>query len=450
MEAEYRRDTHHSYLVLYETEQTKEESFQRKMFLENSIPGFLPCRMHDLNCSGRFFYDISSRQSLASFLETRSMDGERLKNLLRSLLKALEGLQNYLLDTGGFLLKPEWIFCGPDGKDFAFCYYPDAGCEWKSQLQQLSEYLLPRLEHKNREAVRLGYDFYQYTMEERITAQELGSLLNCETGTEEDGKEPAKPEPVWNSGETVKEKPVEEIPASRDELLQAFFDQEETVEETSGSKELLKKILPVLLQVLPPAICGIGAALFAVFGYIGAAIGFAGISVIWIIAVLVLRWKKGKEEERDSVMEQYVIVQDWLEEEKMEAVLQEEQQKEPQEEEDADATCLLTDPAAYKRLAKGYLVPESSAENATIAINKEVTMIGKSSQMDVVLKNLGISRIHARITCRGEHCFLTDLNSRNGTSLNGVLLNPEEEQLLADGDWISFGNTRYEWRCYRI
>lgn len=455
MQAEYRRDTHHSYLVLFEEYAAGGESFQKKMFLENRITGFLSCKMHDLDCSGRFFYDISSRQSLAGILESRAMDGECMQNLLRCLLKALEGLQSYLLDTGGFLLRPEWIFCGPDGKSFEFCYYPDAGADWKSQLQQLAEYLLPRLEHKNREAVRLGYNFYQFSMEGRVTALELENLLKNEsekTDEEETGKGEL-PLAVLPASD-VKEKEREEIPASRDALLQAFFDQEEAVEETQDPfRERLKKLLPLLLQFLPPIVLIIGIGVFLFFGYYGAAAGLGGILLIFFAGSLILRWKKGREKERDATMEQYVIVQDWLEEEKLEEVMQNTREKErtlPKEEPDPDATCLLTDAAAYKRLAKGYLVPESSADHATIAIQKDVTTIGKGDQADVILKNLGISRMHARITCRGDHCFLTDLNSRNGTSLNGVLLNPEEEQLLADGDWISFGNTRYEWRCYRI
>lgn len=42
MQAEYRRDTHHSYLVLYDEDGKSRESFQTRMFLENTIPGFLP------------------------------------------------------------------------------------------------------------------------------------------------------------------------------------------------------------------------------------------------------------------------------------------------------------------------------------------------------------------------------------------------------------------------
>ncbi len=463
MEAEYRRDTHHSYLVLYETEEKQEESFQTRMFLENTVPGFLSCRRYDIDCREKYFYDISSRQSLAGMLENRFLGRRDLEALLTSLVRALNGLQSYLLDTEGFCLAPEWIFGSPSGSEFLFCYFPGGGFSWKDQLKQLAEYLLPKLEHKSREAVELGYSFYQQVMEDQITALELEQLLAASYG-EEEQKEAGEgllfsPFPDEEKS-SRKEKQEKKLPESREALLSAFFEEEEeSGEKKQGRTEIQKEkrlslsVPPALQPLLPLAGGGIGAVLLWYFGYDLPAGILAAAAAAAVLLMKFRRWKKEKEEERDSTMEQYVQVQDWLEEEKEEERLQQKEAEEAgavREETDENATCLLTSEAVYSRLAKGYLVPESDREGSAVPVNQPVTMIGKNSQMDVVLKGIGVSRIHARILCRGEDCFLTDLNSRNGTRVNGVLLKPEEEKLLSDGDRICFADAEYEWRCYRL
>lgn len=54
-----------------------------------------------------------------------------------------------------------------------------------------------------------------------------------------------------------------------------------------------------------------------------------------------------------------------------------------------------------------------------------------------------ISRIHARIRQREGEYFLTDLNSRNGTSVNGRMLKEEEEYMLQNEDEVDFAQARY-------
>src|SRR5690606_8880056 len=51
----------------------------------------------------------------------------------------------------------------------------------------------------------------------------------------------------------------------------------------------------------------------------------------------------------------------------------------------------------------------------------------------------GVSRQHCPLWRRGKHLVVTDLNSVNGTYLNGQLLRPHEEYLVADGDQLILG-----------
>lgn len=60
-----------------------------------------------------------------------------------------------------------------------------------------------------------------------------------------------------------------------------------------------------------------------------------------------------------------------------------------------------------------------------------------------------ISRRHARIWREGEQYFLQDLESNNGTRLNGRQLQPRERALLCNGDVIVLGRDTVRLRFFQ-
>src|SRR5258707_5375996 len=62
--------------------------------------------------------------------------------------------------------------------------------------------------------------------------------------------------------------------------------------------------------------------------------------------------------------------------------------------------------------------------------------IGRSHDCQIVLKDFGISRTHARLFADEEGVRIQDLKSKNGTQVNGV---PVVEAPLKDGDRILLG-----------
>ncbi|MBZ0171530.1 MAG: FHA domain-containing protein, partial [Phycisphaerales bacterium] len=66
-------------------------------------------------------------------------------------------------------------------------------------------------------------------------------------------------------------------------------------------------------------------------------------------------------------------------------------------------------------------------------------VIGRSSNVDRQLADKTVSRRHCRVLKRGTNWLLTDLNSRHGTFLNGVRLEPEQPAPLNDGDLVRVG-----------
>ena len=65
---------------------------------------------------------------------------------------------------------------------------------------------------------------------------------------------------------------------------------------------------------------------------------------------------------------------------------------------------------------------------------------------DVVLDFSSVSRVHARLRKENEKFFLSDLNSRNGTWVNGKAMVGIEEVEITPGDEIRFAEGLYTFK----
>ena len=108
-------------------------------------------------------------------------------------------------------------------------------------------------------------------------------------------------------------------------------------------------------------------------------------------------------------------------------------------------TELLTSPEDEER---AYLIPIDPIDLPLIPIERGSTLIGKlSAAADVILPYRTVSRLHAKLVSTEEGDYLLDLNSRNGTTVNGVPLMGETKKKLEDGDDISFAGKKYRYKA---
>lgn len=77
-----------------------------------------------------------------------------------------------------------------------------------------------------------------------------------------------------------------------------------------------------------------------------------------------------------------------------------------------------------------------------IELNKERMTIGRKPHNDVQIENLAVSGEHAAITTILNDSFLEDLDSTNGTLVNGA---PVKKHVLQHGDAIEIGKFRLEY-----
>ncbi|RDH85716.1 MAG: hypothetical protein DIZ80_01965 [endosymbiont of Galathealinum brachiosum] len=71
-----------------------------------------------------------------------------------------------------------------------------------------------------------------------------------------------------------------------------------------------------------------------------------------------------------------------------------------------------------------------------LQLDKETMTIGRKSDNDIHLDNLAVSGHHAKILTILNDSFIEDMNSTNGTYLNGSLV---KKSALSDGDVVKIG-----------
>lgn len=94
--------------------------------------------------------------------------------------------------------------------------------------------------------------------------------------------------------------------------------------------------------------------------------------------------------------------------------------------------------------AEGKLIYQGENECTDLVINKVEFFIGRNSdEVDGSIKTEGISRIHARIIQKEGAYYIEDLNSTNGTYLNGEFLEYHMSEELKRNDKVRFGVEEY-------
>jgi pSer/pThr/pTyr-binding forkhead associated (FHA) protein len=87
-------------------------------------------------------------------------------------------------------------------------------------------------------------------------------------------------------------------------------------------------------------------------------------------------------------------------------------------------------------------ISSSGQAPRSVALSGERTVIGRSPGAEIQLDDEAVSWNHLEIESRGEVLMATDLDSFNGTSLNGEPL--DRPRRLRDGDTLIVGGHRLE------
>ena len=98
-----------------------------------------------------------------------------------------------------------------------------------------------------------------------------------------------------------------------------------------------------------------------------------------------------------------------------------------------------------KKPVPDTLILSSAKDKRKIVVNKSVFLIGKNAARVnyVITANNTVSRIHCKLVRTKTGYTVTDLNSSNGTFLNGKRLSPEVPVELHNGDLLRLSNVEF-------
>lgn len=426
MNIEYRRDLNHNYVVLESPNEIDTSTYQVRMIISNDINGLLPCSIRGVNGKTLFCFEITSQQSLKTIYEHRGVDNLLLVQLYEHIFQVLERMEQFLLNMNDIILIPELIFLNPESNGVNFCFLPGYGKNIRLSLRELMEYLLPKIDHKNQDAVMAGYGLYRKITEENCGIEALKAALTMQRSADAQVR--------THLPEDMDSEEMEPEELVRKKLLDDFFSSSEEETQPSMSKYIgicITLLLAVFLLLLKFSSIPLWTILLILILLAGCCSG-----VIFYMS----RRLTGNSEDSPgelSLNTHNPSFQNTAN--KSDSNLKNQDNHLPPL---YGETELIGNKATEVETAR--LQPLNPTTQASIPLNKDLILVGKLAQaVDGVLNSPTVSRIHAKIKRAEGEYYIGALSSRNGTFVNGYPVSGEKEVRLNDGDEISFADLTY-------
>lgn len=436
MKAEYKRDMNHNYLIFRSEEKIHTDSYQIRMLVGNVIPSLLKCRIQGVDGRYLVYFDITSRQSVSALYQEKKFQADDLRMIFGGFVQVMEDAAEYLMDPEQLMLVPEYMFLDIERNQVYFCMMPGYKKDIKEQFQLLAEYMLPKIDHEDKEAVTLGYGIYRHAIEE---------CFHLENVKEE----------IYKKISPVQIQPKEKVSAQETEIWKTEESKDLEKEdpdflrdEAPKKKKSLAKQIGILLTAF---MIFAGVIVASISGYlpymeteIVLGIVLAGMAAAMLISLLIKKRKEDmqKTQNGDTFCHREYEPEEIWDEKSKDMIFTERSNPKPKDRSrDFGETVVLS---AGVVSGPASLVSREAGEFATIYLNEDLTVIGKlENACDAVIELPTVSRIHAKVRKKDGGYYLSDMNSRNGTSVNGRLLLPEEEYQLQHEDEVDFAQARY-------
>ena len=383
LQTEYVRSLNCNYERILLDHMPEENRYQYSILGRCQIRGLLPCSLRYIDGRAYLYYDISSRQNMALLYGNRCITREWVKDFMWSMKRVQQELGRFLLDMGNVLWYPEHIFQELEKNVFSFLYVPYYNGE--SGFMKLMEFWVEHIDYNDEGLVDCVYRMY-----ERL--ERNGEIyLHAQIFEDAECLEKTKmPELVCT---VLEETVVEDV---KEDISVAV-----PVAETGTDKPQIEE---------KPAKTGKR--------------GIRG-----ILEGKRSRGQKAREDYRQSMqrtMTGYAVAE-----------------KAPYEE-PYGQTVYIEDKPELPQQPHRLLTPEGKL---LVSLDQPSLSIGKKKEeVDLVLKDASVSRIHARIITEEGNAYLEDLNSTNGTFQNGLRMQPYEKRKLEEGDEIKFGKVVFIFR----
>ncbi len=494
-EVRFHRELRQNYLMIA-AEEELEQRFEARMLAGNTIDGLLRFRVRREDDRLWFCYEITSRQPLSRLLERTGITVPKIRRLLLGIAQTLARMEDYLLNETMVLLDPDFIYM--DSVEFQpeLCLVPGREGDFPGEFSEFLRFLLGKTDHQDKEAVMLIYGLYQESLKDNYGLNDLLRWLMKEDCSElehtymdgqddtvlleESASDKEDPEPKGNTDTTdpMNTAARKFKPAPEPGWRICFH---------AGRTPVTLCLYWALLPILAVTVLWLWRGMTGIARYgaavIGGATGLAAVGAVVSVLYRLVRPMTGggryipegriitgdgppelaeglKRKNRDGNRSkrnppqaqswEMVFEEPDSETESQTPIFTEHEAgvqhlrepPPPPPSEDVTHTVLLW-PAAPRTELRQLSGVEGTAE--TIPVSYYPFLIGKQESLaDYVLKENTVSRLHARIDRRGETYWLTDLNSTNGTAVNGTALEANETVQIHAGDRIDLADLHFK------
>jgi hypothetical protein len=121
---EYMYDGEKSYLVISIPVQNEIKHYQLEMLERNNIEPLLPLTVQRFNEEQRLYYEITSKISIDRIFERRRINAKEFEYIVMQLARLPIELKDFLLDISFVVLDKSYIYCDPLTMKLYFLYIP--------------------------------------------------------------------------------------------------------------------------------------------------------------------------------------------------------------------------------------------------------------------------------------------------------------------------------------
>ena len=399
--------------------------YEYQMCLFNKIDSLLISRQRSQNGINYLYYEISGMQSLDIYLQTQKLKRPFAIQLAKAIVRLCRQLSEYALDIDKVKFVPKYVMVSANGEKVYFLYTFAHSEESLDGLEQLLESCVEYLDYQDELLMEKVFGLYEH-----FTEQKANFLVEAEMERVSE----ALIEPSVADIAIKMEKECVAVPLCNIGIEESTEIEEMVCGKGSGTNKKsqiaqkeyggLKRGLLILL-ILDIAVLIFWQPLTLLKLFFAIAVGLV---LLW----LNMRAKKRDEQQRDEQQTQR----------QEEIYMEEYKNLSAQNCAEDNFTQLIVAEDSERVLynLQGY-------EPKCIHIDDNKKIIGKDSERtQIQIEQEGISRVHALVVKEGEECIIEDLNSTNGTWINGKPLEPRKRYVLKEGDKVRLAGLEYIFR----
>ena len=460
MEIRYDRDLRHNYMVLCGA--PAGDDYRMKMFAAGTPEGMLPCSMRHINGEIYLYYGIDSRQSIRNRFAGSGMGAREFGGLMRAIIKLADTLEDYLLDMDNVLFSADCIYADMRKENFYFAYCPFSASVpgEETSFSAFAQGLLDLIDPDDEKAAIMAYSLCGMADTGSMLIADMAKAALEEAEEEQNKEQEPAGEEVCRECISI----AQETPSDADyEAMLAAMD------EGGPLPAPRKKKLPMVTGILSVAVFA-GNLVVRRLLYLNRienllSLAVAGASLIATTVSLLLILKGagtergtdgsgaqdagiGPTEHQPVRLEEAVLSGSFPSvHEKGEITHHTPLRIDAAGAADEDQRTTVLDVSIHDNVSKLY--GRNGEETINIMMEKLPCTIGKlAGAADQVINDSSVSRMHVRFSGdgSGQATRMQDLNSTNGTWLNGRRLKPNETVDIRPGDEIGLGRLLFEFR----